>query len=266
MDKNELSNLRRKTERKQELKVRIAQLQDEYSDLAISLEQFKKKKKMEEPYEKALSEYEAVKKELKKREDEMLGLKDCDKEYEETLQKFIGVVRERGGEKAIQLEKLIKELDVSEQKKKEISLLYNEGCTAFELGRDVVRTLEEAKKWRVTDIFLGDRFITENRYDLIYEAQSYLTELKLQLSRFGEVLEKSNYTCAQKEKLDLDVNVGIAANFYTQKVILETRNKVVTVCGKLKDILAELEIVVNNEKMGYNEARNEVVDFILNMD
>ena len=60
-----------------------------------------------------------------------------------------------------------------------------------------------------------------------------------------------------------DMPIELGNDLYTQKMILDTRNKVVTICGELKEILSELKIVVENTKMSYNETRNELIDLLI---
>lgn len=280
--KNELENLRKKVERKKHLKALTKVLQDKYSELSLQLEKLKKKKKRVVEYEKTLSEYETVKDKLKKSEDELLGLKDCEKQYELILKKCMEEVRIKGGEDAKQLELLEKKLMRLEKRKKEVACMYNEGCTAFELGRDTVKRLESAKKWGLADIFGGGIIASKGKFDYIYEAQGYLVEFKLQLSRFNDAFEKTNVNDEQLRidfsdknfesmwldhiELDvLDVSFEFGHDIQTQVNVLSTRNKVVAVCGELKEVLIELKKVVENTKMRYNEARNDITDFLVNV-
>ncbi len=279
--KNELENLRKKVERKQHLKALTKILQDKYSELSLQLEKLKKKKKKVAEYEKTLSEYETVKIELKKSEDELLGLKDCEKQYELTLKKCMEEVKTKGDEDAKQLELLEKKLIRLEKRKKEVAYMYNEGCTAFELGRDTVKRLESAKKWGLADIFGGGIFASKGKFDYIYEAQGYLVEFKLQLSRFKDAFGKTrvndeqlridflerNFESMWLDHIEfdaVDASFEFGNDIQTQVNVLSTRNKVVAVCGELKGVLIELKKVVENTKMRYNEARNDITDFLVN--
>lgn len=133
---------------------------------------------------------------------------------------------------------------------------YNEGCAAFALGRETVKKLEEARKWGIADIFGGGIIASKNKLDRIKEAEGYLVEFKLQLSRFKEAckgiklsdeslrvdLSNQKYeSLLDNIEIDcMDFAMEFGGDIHTQRMIKKTRDEIVGICGNLKDILDEL--------------------------
>lgn len=279
--KSELVSLQKKVERKKHLESLTKVLEDKYYELSEKIQKLKKRKKQIVEYEKKLAEYEAVKKELKQKEDELLNYKDSEKEYDRLIKEYVQAVKEKNGDEAKKISEIEVKLNRLEKKKKEIINVYNEGYTAFDLSRDVVKALDKARKWGWADIFGGSWPAASERLEYLKEAEGYKVELILQLTRYQEgvasieiskdLIEISSLAGESElwvnhihfDTTDLLFEFGI--DYVIQKKILKARKSAIKICGELKDSLYELKRLVDTIKMDYNNTQNKLADMLISM-
>ncbi|MBE5930132.1 MAG: hypothetical protein E7268_03610 [Lachnospiraceae bacterium] len=131
--------------------------------------------------EKELYEIESR---LNRTVEELATLQDCEKEYENLLQKKRNDIKRQGLPAAEEIIKLEKQLFEVEKKAKEIKEAVTAGTKAKELAKAAHESLDSADGWSTWDLF-GGGFMTDMlKHGDIDEAQKRIEELQVQLRNF----------------------------------------------------------------------------------
>lgn len=278
--------------RKQHLEALMPSLQDQYSDVLAKVMELREKKaeeqkdvdrlehgslaafflnvagKKEEKLAKeqreaymAAVKCDAAEKELVDIEsrlnrtgEELLGLQDCEKEYEALLQEKRDDIAGKGLPVAEEIIKLERRLFEAEKNAREIKEATDAGKKAKGLADAAYENLQSADGWSTFDLFGGGLIADMAKHSKIDEAQKLIEELQVQLRNFKT--ELTDVRIETEIRIDIDemlrfadyVFDGFFADYAVKHRIEDAIGQVEKTREKIEELLKQLSrMEVENE-------------------
>jgi len=145
--------------------------------------------------------------------------------------------------------------------------IYSEGYFALQLGNEVLKRLNKAKKWGIFDILGGGFFVGQGKYKHIREAEGFMVEFNLQLSRYKDKMtdfktdiQQGNVVDWVHEPLDIAIvrlidyldgfdladliDISIF-DFYAQSKINKAIDNVTEICDSLQASVSDVKASID---------------------
>ena len=204
-------------------------------------------------YEAASQELKAIQYHIDTYVKELDYLKGCEETYNELLKNREADIRSGSSAEAEKLLHLDEEISVCSSHIKELQEAISAGQKAAFTTDSVLGKLDSAEAWGTWDILGGGLLSTAFKHGNLDDAQSYITELQMDLRRFSTELTDVS--------IDADVQVntddflkfadyffdGIFADLAVQKRIVKSKEQVQTIKSEIEAVLEELERMMDDE-------------------
>lgn len=135
-------------------------------------------------YDAAARELSAVEEDLRRCENEYIGLQNCEAEYDATLREKAKVLKTAGGVHAEELLKLEERAAFLKSQHKELREAVSAGNAALNTAKQVLSSLGSAESWGTWDLFGGGLIADLAKHSHLDEAQGAIEQLQSQLRRF----------------------------------------------------------------------------------
>lgn len=135
-----------------------------------------------------LEELRDVEEDIAESESELAGLRGCEQQYDELIDRKAEALKRSGSPIAGRLRDLEAQSAMLERRRRETEEAIRAGQEAYGAAEDVVRALSGASTWGVVDMF-SDSFLADMaKYSRIDEAQRAMERLRVALRRFDTEL------------------------------------------------------------------------------
>lgn len=135
-------------------------------------------------YDAAARELAAVKDELSRYEEEYHSLRNCERQYDEALQKKAAAIKAAGGTNVDELLKLEERYACLTSQIKELREAISAGNSARNTASSVLGSLDSAEGWGTYDLMGGGMLADIAKHGHLDDAQSSIETLQSQLRRF----------------------------------------------------------------------------------
>ncbi len=135
-------------------------------------------------YDQCKNNVEYLAKESKRLVDELAQVESCELEYEDLINKKLGLINIEDKEISEELKKLIKRKESMNANIIEIDEAIKAGEDALIAVENTIKELESAEGWGIADILGGGLLVTAVKYDHIDQAGHYVEEAQRSLGRF----------------------------------------------------------------------------------
>ena len=220
-------------------------------------------------YEAAEQELKAIQYHIDTYVKELDYLKDCEETYNTLLKSREADVRSTNPAKADKLLHLDEQIAASSSQIKELEEAISAGQKAAFTTDSVLGKLDSAEAWGTWDILGGGLLSTAFKHGNLDDAQSYITELQMDLRHFNTELTDIAINA------DVQVNTddflkfadyffdGIFADLAVQKRIKDSREQVQLIKTEIESVLEELDQMLENETHHKEALQKEIEDVLI---
>ena len=215
-------------------------------------------------YDAAISELEAVRRDIRSMENELGELYGCDRKYNELLEEKRSAVKASTLPAAEEVLRLEEEIVSLEQNEKEIQEAISAGNSALYTAEAILKSLDSAEGWGTWDLFGGGLIADLAKHSHLDEAQSQVEKLQIQLSRFKT--ELSDVTV----RSDIQVNVdgflrfadyffdGLFADWTVLSRIEKSQEQISGTYNQIKTVIRQLEGMQSDNARKLTAARAQL--------
>lgn len=219
-------------------------------------------------YDTASKELTGVLEQIRHLETEAFRLQNCEKRYEELLQKKADAIKAEGmpgADKIFQLEAKIAFID---NQIKEINEAISCANTAKYTTEDILSKLESAEKWGTFDIWGGGTVAGIAKHCELDDAQERVERLQIQLRKLKT--ELADVTI----QTDIHVNVdgflrfadyfydGLLADCAVQDQIKQSQSQIISTQNKISDVINHLNTMLKNVESDKNLAKHQIKELV----
>jgi hypothetical protein len=219
-------------------------------------------------YDTAAKELTGVLEQIRHLETEAFRLQNCEKRYEELLQKKADAIKAEGmpgADKIFQLEAKIAFID---NQIKEINEAISCANTAKYTTEDILSKLESAEKWGTFDIWGGGTVAGIAKHCELDDAQERVERLQIQLRKLKT--ELADVTI----QTDIHVNVdgflrfadyfydGLLADCAVQDQIKQSQSQIISTQNKISDVINHLNTMLRNVESEKNLAKHQIKELV----
>ena len=220
-------------------------------------------------YEAASQELKAIQYHIDTYMKELDYLKGCEETYNELLKSREAEIRSKNSDKAEQLLHLDERISACSSRIKELQEAISAGQKAAFTTECVLGKLDSAEAWGTWDILGGGLLSTAAKHGNLDDAQSYITELQMDLRHFNTELTDISV------QTDIHVNTddflrfadyffdGIFADLAVQKRIKQSKEQVQGIKTEIESVLEELERMLDEEQHLKETLQSEIEDVLV---
>ena len=220
-------------------------------------------------YEAANQELKAIQYHIHTYVKELDYLKGCEATYNKLLKAREDEIRLRNSDKADRLLHLDEQISACSSRIKELQEAISAGQKAAFTTDCVLSKLDNAEAWGTWDILGGGLLSTAAKHGNLDDAQSYITELQMDLRHFNTELTDISV------QTDVHVNTddflrfadyffdGIFADLAVQKRIKQSKEQVQGIKTEIESVLEELECMLDEEQHLKETLQSEIEDVLV---
>ena len=156
-------------------------------------------------HDAAERELAALREDIGRRERELAGLNDCQREYDALLKEKREALRAAGREDAANIFRLERECLELERQRKEIAEALAACASASFTGEQVLGELDSAHSWGVWDVMGGGLIADMAKYSHVDAAQNGMEQLQWELSRVQAEMADVKLAC----QAELGISEGL---------------------------------------------------------
>ena len=220
-------------------------------------------------YEAACQELKAIQYHIDTYVKELDYLKGCEETYNDLLKNRENAVRTQNSADSDKLLHLDEQISVCSSHIKELQEAISAGQKAAFTTDSVLGKLDSAEAWGTWDILGGGLLSTAFKHGNLDDAQSYITELQMDLRRFSTELTDISL------EADIQVNTddflkfadyffdGIFADLAVQKRIVQSKEQVQSIKGKIESVIEELERTLSEEQQKKENLQKEIENVLV---
>lgn len=220
-------------------------------------------------YDMAAQEWEQVKEDIRKYEEEFRGLTGCEKAYEEALTEKIQKVKAEDKAEAQEVINKEEHLAYLESQKKEIQEAITAGRSALSVMKNIMSSLNSAGSYGTWDIIGGGLLADIGKYNHLDEAQNQIERLQLALRGFKTELADV--------KLDADIQINIDGfmrfadyafdNIFTDWAVMDKINQAQAQVQRkqqyVEEIIEKLQGMLENLDMQKEKTKAELSERLI---
>ncbi|MGI5963244.1 MAG: hypothetical protein ACOX7N_05930 [Lawsonibacter sp.] len=212
-------------------------------------------------YEAARRELAVVEEELRRREEELAQLRDCESQYQYVLQEKAEAIEQAGGQIAEEIFHLEQQCMDLDGQREELQEAIAAGQLALKIAEGILSSLDSAEGWATLDLFGGGLLSDLSKYSHLDEAQEAVEQLQEQLGKFKTELVDVRLSA------DLQINVdgflqfadyffdGLFVDWMVMDQIGQAQGQIQRIKDQIQAVLAELDILA--EKAQLERAQKE---------
>jgi len=197
-------------------------------------------------YDAAARELAGVEEDLARRESELAGLRDCERQYETVLQEKAAAVKRAGGATAEEILKLEERLALLDSRKRELNEAISAGGSARTTTQQILSSLDSAEGWGTWDLFGGGLISDLAKHSHLDTAQENIETLQSQLRRFKT--ELADVTIQADMQIHVDGFLrfadyffdGLFADWAVQSKISRSKEQVLSTQRQIESVLGQL--------------------------
>lgn len=219
-------------------------------------------------YDAAARELAEAEAELRRSEEELDTLRDCEERYQAALEEKSQAVKAHGGagaEKLLELERHIAALD---GRKRELDEAVSAGRLALHTADNILSSLDSAEGWGTWDLFGGGLISDLAKHGHLDDAQNAIEQLQSQLRRFKT--ELADVTIYADIQVNLDGFLRFADyffdNLFTDWAVLDhihqSQEQVRDIRNQIGSILTRLESTLESTKQEQNRSREQLARLV----
>lgn len=220
-------------------------------------------------YDAANQELKAIQYHIHTYVKELDYLKGCEATYNKLLKAREDEIRLRNSDKADRLLHLDEQISACSSRIKELQEAISAGQKAAFTADCVLSKLDNAEAWGTWDILGGGLLSTAAKHGNLDDAQSYITELQMDLRHFNTELTDISV------QTDVHVNTddflrftdyffdGIFADLAIQKRIKQSKEQVQGIKTEIESVLEELERMLDEEQHLKETLQSEIEDVLV---
>lgn len=205
-------------------------------------------------YDVAAGELEAMKERIRRDEDELFRLQNCEQRYEEAFKVKIEAVKASSVPEATEIFELEKRISCLENQKKEIGEAISAGQKALQYVDKILSELGSAESWGTWDLFGGGLVSDIAKHSHLDDAQEMVGKLQIALREFK--MELTDVKISADIKVNIDGFLRFADYFFdglfadwavldkienSKEQVYKTRTEVNTVLRKLIEMQSAVE-------------------------
>lgn len=205
-------------------------------------------------YDAAARELLGAEEDLKRCEEELAALRDCEDRYASVLQEKILAVKAAGGITAENILRLEEREGYLMSQKQELQEALDAGSAALACTDQILSELGSANDWGTWDLFGGGLITDLVKHSHLDEAQASVEALQTQLRRFKT--ELADVTIDANIQISVDGFLRVADYFFdgifadwavldqihqSQKQVQHTRNQICSVLDHLRALMEQTE-------------------------
>lgn len=208
-------------------------------------------------YDAAMRQLESVEYDLKKAENELLSLADCEVEYERTLEEKKKMLIESDFAYADRILELDHKLASMKSHNKEVDEAMAAGQAAMKQAKEVLHELDSADGWSTFDLLGGGIIADAIKYSHMDNAQSKIEDLQVALRRFQT--ELADVSIQANLSISVDGFLRFADYFFdniftdwaVKDKISSARNQLLTVEMQIQSTMDQLEEIRHSDDAVY---------------
>lgn len=208
-------------------------------------------------YDAAVRQLESVEYDLKKTENELLSLADCEAEYERTLEEKKKMLIESDSAYADRILELDHKLASMKSHNKEVDEAVAAGEAAMKQAKEVLHELDSADGWSTFDLLGGGIIADAIKYSHMDNAQSKIEDLQVALRRFQT--ELTDVSIQANLSISVDGFLRFADYFFdniftdwaVKDKISSARNQLLTVEMQIQSTMDQLEEIRHSDDAVY---------------
>lgn len=208
-------------------------------------------------YDAAMRQLESVEYDLKKAENELLSLADCEVEYERTLEEKKKMLIESDFAYADRILELDHKLASMKSHNKEVDEAIAAGQAAMKQAKEVLHELDSADGWSTFDLLGGGIIADAIKYSHMDNAQSKIEDLQVALRRFQT--ELADVSIQANLSISVDGFLRFADYFFdniftdwaVKDKISSARNQLLTVEMQIQSTMDQLEEIRHSDDAVY---------------
>ena len=220
-------------------------------------------------YDAAAKELQAVTDDMKKYQDEIMTLVNCESEYTMLLTKKAYDIKQEKGPAATQILQLEERSAYLENQKREIHEAIAAGNAAYQKAESALSRLSTAKGWGTWDMMGGGLLSDMAKYSAIDDAQRVIESLQVDIRRFKT--ELSDISINPNMQISVDGMLRFADFFFDGLFmdwavldrINRSYNQVMQTSNQIQNMIQTLKSMVINIEKEQENLKTQIDNIIL---
>lgn len=221
-------------------------------------------------YDAAARELAAVEDEIKRCEEEFHSLRNCERQYGETLREKAAAIKATGGTNVEELLELEERYAYLGSQTKELREAISAGNAARSTASSVLGSLDSAEGWGTFDLMGGGMLADIAKHSHLDEAQSTIETLQSQLRRFKT--ELADVTIHADLEIGMDSFLrfadfffdGLFADWAVLDQISQSKSQVQSTISQIERVLARLNAMSDTALQEQSQVKEAMDKLILN--
>lgn len=221
-------------------------------------------------YDAAARELAAVEDEINRCEEEFHSLRNCERQYGDTLREKAAAVKAAGGTNVEELLKLEERYALLGSQTKELREAISAGNAARSTASSVLSSLDSAEGWGTWDMLGGGMLADIAKHSHLDEAQSAIETLQSQLRRFKT--ELADVTIHADLEIGMDSFLrfadfffdGLFADWAVLDQISQSKSQVQSTISQIERVLARLTAMSDTALQEQSQVKEAMDKLILN--
>lgn len=198
-------------------------------------------------YDAAMKELNAVEEDIKRRRAKLSSLSGCEERYRQMFQEKKAAIKKSNSLEAETIFQLEERIASLENQKKEIQEALRAGATAQQTVSSISVSLNDAKDWSTWDMLGGGLVSDIAKHSHLDDAQYYVEQLQMQLSRFKT--ELTDVTIYADIKVNIDGFLkfadfcfdGLFTDLTVRNRISDSLDQINNTSGQINKVMKRLE-------------------------